>query len=93
MAGFVVYEAAAFCRPIIAFDIEWHSEFFEHGINGILVENRNIVKLAEAVIGLLKDTERANRLGMMARQKMDRKHDPEIIAREQVREYLELLGI
>jgi glycosyltransferase involved in cell wall biosynthesis len=71
MAGFVVYEVAAFCRPIIAFDIEWHSEFVEHGVNGLLVENRNTRKLAEAVIDLLRDPERASRMGMMARQKVD----------------------
>jgi len=92
MAGFVVYEAAAFCCPIVAFDIEWHPEFVEHGVNGLLVENRNTRKLAEAVIDLLRDPERASRLGMMARQKIDRKHDPDKIARKEIQEYLELLG-
>lgn len=91
MSGFVVYEAAAAGKPIVAFDVEWHSEFIKNGKAGILVENRNINKLAKAVLALLNDPHRAAQLGEAARRKLETDFNPKVLIDREINEYLNLL--
>jgi glycosyltransferase involved in cell wall biosynthesis len=93
MSGLVILESAAAAKPIIAFDIEWHSEFIENNKNGLLVENRNYEKLAEATIALLKDRELANRLGNMAYKTLKEKYNPVELDRMQVVAVLSVLKL
>jgi glycosyltransferase involved in cell wall biosynthesis len=76
MSGFVVYEAAAAEKPIVAFDVEWHREFIETNKTGILVRNRNRRELAQAVTYLLENPSNAKELGRNAKLKMRRQYDP-----------------
>ena len=48
MSGFVIYEAAAAGKAIVAFDVEWHPEFIKDGQTGLLVnrKRRNWLKLS-----------------------------------------------
>lgn len=84
MSGFVIFEAAAASRPIVAFDVEWHSEFIENGRNGLLVKNRDRQKLSQAIVILLKDSAKAEKLGNNARKLLEEKYDPEIIVKNEI---------
>lgn len=93
LSGWVILESAAAAKPIIAFDVEWHSEFIENNKNGLLVENRNYQKLAEAVITLLKDRELANRLGTTAYKTLKEKYDPVELDKRQIAALLNVLKL
>ena len=91
MSVFVLLEAAASARPIVAYDIEWHSEFVKDYVTGRLIENRNEQYAAEAIVELIRDEGLAKRLGSAARRKMEREfNEADLIAREVVA-YKELL--
>jgi glycosyltransferase involved in cell wall biosynthesis len=92
MSGFVVYEAAAARKPIVAFDVEWHSEFVEHNVTGMLVENRNVPKLTEAVVALLDNPDHARFLAENAEKRFYEECDQDRLADREIQEYLEVMG-
>lgn len=91
MSGFVIYEAAAAERAIIAFDVEWHSEFIEHGVTGLLVEDRNPALTAEAALSLLADPARAATLAANAHNRFLRECDRDLLERHEIDEYLSVM--
>lgn len=68
-AGFTIIEAALSNTPIVAYDFEWHGEFIENGITGILVPFRDIKALSDAVLNVLSDVELSLKLSKNARIK------------------------
>lgn len=74
MSVFVILEAAASAKPIIAYDVEWHSEFIENGVTGILVENRNHIELAKEIVRVLQDGTLAKIIGSNARNKIEKEY-------------------
>jgi glycosyltransferase involved in cell wall biosynthesis len=64
---FVLVEAAALAKPIIATAVDGVPEILEDGKTGLLVRPGNPDALAEAVIRLLRNKEEARRLGETAR--------------------------
>jgi glycosyltransferase involved in cell wall biosynthesis len=91
MSGFVVYEAAAASKPIVAFHVEWHSEFIENERTGLLVKNRDVVALAEAVERMLTSPSWALELGRKARERLDRMYDPRVTVEAEIAAYKSLL--
>lgn len=63
-------EAAALGRPIVACDVPGISGLLADGTEIVLVPRGNAPALAEAIIGLLDDPERATKLGRAARMRM-----------------------
>jgi glycosyltransferase involved in cell wall biosynthesis len=92
MSGFVIYEAAAARRPIVAFDVEWHSEFVDHDVTGMLVENRNVYKLTAAVVSLLDDPDHARFLAENAEKRFFEECDQDRLADREIQEYVEVMG-
>jgi glycosyltransferase involved in cell wall biosynthesis len=62
-------EAMASGLPVIASKIDVLKEIVEDGINGILVENNDRVKLSETISSLINNTELRGHLGRNAREK------------------------
>lgn len=91
MSGFVILEAAAASKAIIAFDIEWHSEFIKDGETGLLVENRNRDKLAEAIRRLVGEPALAELLGKNARSLLEANYNPQRIAEREITELLKVI--
>jgi glycosyltransferase involved in cell wall biosynthesis len=91
MSGFVIYEAAAASKAIIALDVEWHSEFIRDGQTGLLVENRNCNKLAEAIKTLVRNPRLASSLGKNARGLVNTKYNPQTIAEREIAELLKVI--
>jgi len=67
---FVLIEAAALGKPIVATDAEGNREIITSGETGILVPARKPAALAEAVIGLLHDKGLAGRLAASAQKRV-----------------------
>jgi glycosyltransferase involved in cell wall biosynthesis len=91
MSGFVVFEAAAAAKPIVAFDVEWHSEFIKDGETGLLVEDRNIEECAQAVLKVLKDKNLASKLGKNAKAELYRNYNAYEIAKREIDVYKKVI--
>jgi len=83
MSGFVIYEAAAMQRPIVAFDVDWHAEFVENGVTGLLIPNRDVKKLAGGILSLLRDDKLAMQLAQNARKKFIEKYEPQRLVKRE----------
>lgn len=60
-------EAAALAKPVVATDIPGVREIVKHGETGLLVPVRDSERLAQAVVQLLREGERASRFGQSLR--------------------------
>ncbi len=67
--GRVVIEAMAMAKPVIATGAGGIPEIVQHGETGLLVPPAQPGALAEATLALLKDPERASRLGAAGRRR------------------------
>lgn len=63
---FVLLEAMACGKPVIASDIGGNCEVINHGKNGLLIRPGDITKLADEIISLIKNRNRADNLGIEA---------------------------
>ena len=63
-------EAMALGKPVVATDVGGNRELVHHGQTGLLVSPRNAEALADAIITLLQDSERANSMGQMAQERV-----------------------
>ncbi len=86
-SGLVLFEAMSMGKPIVAFNVEWHSEVIENMENGILVENLNVNKFSAEIINLLSNKELSDKLGKNAREFALNKLDWKIIAQQYLEEF------
>jgi glycosyltransferase involved in cell wall biosynthesis len=70
--GYVIVEAMAEEKPVIAFDISSSAEIIDEGLNGYLVEKGNVEVLAEKVNLLAKDEKLRKIFGKNGRQKVEK---------------------
>jgi len=92
MSGFVIYEAAAARCPIVAFDVEWHSEFVEDNLTGMLVKDRDVDHLAKAVLTVLGNPDHARTLAANAERKLREECDQAALVAEEIREYAAVIS-
>ncbi len=88
----VLIEAAAMSLPAVATDVRGCREIVESGRTGLLVPARDSRRLAEAILVLLNDPDRAQAFGHSARLKAEREFDERIIFARMTDAYTQLLG-
>jgi len=66
-----ILEAMALGKPVVATDVGGNGELINHGDTGFLIPLGDEEALAEAIMTLLQDTERAQAMGRRAKQKVD----------------------
>lgn len=86
-SGLVLFEAMAAGKPIVAFDLEWHSEVITNLKNGILVESKNEHALAQGIIQLLDNAELKRNLGRDAQKYAIKYLDWRIISQRYFEEF------
>jgi len=84
-------EASTMRKPVIATDIRGCREAIDNGKTGILVPLKNPEKLAEAIIYLFKNPEKAKEMGRKGREKILREFDERIIFSRIKTEYQRLI--
>jgi glycosyltransferase involved in cell wall biosynthesis len=67
---FVILEAMALERPVVATAVNGVPEIVEHGVTGVLVERGDGDALARAVLDTLADAERARAMGRAGRRRV-----------------------
>lgn len=91
MGGFSLIEAAASGNPVVAYDVDWHSELIEDGVTGVLVEEGDVAGVVAAIGRLLRRSSERVALGAAARLVVEAKHSMEKTSAIKVRCYEELL--
>jgi glycosyltransferase involved in cell wall biosynthesis len=89
---YVLVEAAALGKPIVAANIDGVREVIRNGVDGLLVKPRDPAALAASMLFLLKDSEFARRLGESARVAIPPKFSVERMIGETEALYLEILA-
>jgi phosphatidylinositol alpha-mannosyltransferase len=88
--GVVLLEAMSIGKPIVASAIDGFTSVLTDGMEGLAVPPRNVEKLAEAILRLLRDRELREEMGARGRPKAQR-YDWSIIARRVLDYYTETL--
>ena len=88
---FVILEAMAMAKPIVATDIESITEILDNGKTGILVPPKDPDALSRAIISLLTDGDKARQMGFKARMTVEEKFRVEVIVDRVEKVYQELL--
>lgn len=91
LTGRALVEASLSGTPVVAYDVEWHSELVSTGETGMLVPYRDTVAMAAAVCALAEDTPMASMIGKNARVKALEMMDPERLMDHERGQYLQLL--
>jgi glycosyltransferase involved in cell wall biosynthesis len=79
--GLVLLEAMADALPIVASRVSAIPEIVEDGVTGVLVAAGDHVALADALLGVLLNPERARRMGRAGRERLERDFSLEKMAR------------
>jgi glycosyltransferase involved in cell wall biosynthesis len=84
MSGFVLLEAAAEGRAVIASTLEWHRELVRDGVNGRLVDAEAVEQWCARLAELLASEASRERMGGALRAAFDAGYDPDRIAQAEV---------
>jgi len=88
----VTLEAMAMAKPIIATRIDGVIEQISDGENGLLVPPKDHEALTESILKLIQDKELSERLGRLARKKVEQEFSVEKMVAETEKVYLSLLS-
>jgi glycosyltransferase involved in cell wall biosynthesis len=79
----VMIESMLNTTPVISYDLNYGpDEVIENGIDGFIVEYGNLEKMAERIIELLDDVEKAKKLGLSARKKIFNSYTDTVIIKK-----------
>src|SRR5262245_38973399 len=73
--GWVIAEAMAAERPILATRVGGVPELVEDGVTGMLVDKRDVAAIAQGLLRLLSDADLRRRMGTAGRRAAERKFD------------------
>lgn len=85
-------EAMAMEKAIVASNIGWANEMIEHGAEGYLVHPTNHKKYAECIQDLLMNPKKRQAFGVAARKKVKAKFSHDLVARQSVEFYKNILN-
>ena len=71
--GLTVIEGMAAGKPVVATGAGGVLDVIENGVNGYLVPCRDPEKMAEAIVKILSDRDKAKRIGICARKRVSEK--------------------
>ena len=89
---YVLLEALALARPVVGTPVGGIPEVVKHGETGFLVPPKDSESLAEAVIQVLRNPEKAARLGERGRELVSREFNIETMVRKIAAVYAEVLS-
>lgn len=89
--GMPFIEAMACGKPVVGFKTHSIPEVVKNGESGILVEEKDTVEMADALIELLEAGDKRMKMGIRAREHVERKYSWAKIAGQVLKEYYEVL--
>ena len=91
LTGRALAEGMLAASPVVAYDIDCHPDFINSGINGYLVEYRDVEAMARKAVKLLNDASLSERLGIKGRASILAVMDPTKLIQDQRKIFDELL--
>lgn len=91
LTGRALTEGMLASTPVVAYDIDCHPDFINSGINGYLVEYRDVEAMARKAIKLLNDASLSERLGRKGRESILAVMEPTMLIQDQRKVFDELL--
>lgn len=88
----VVIESMATGKPVVAMNEGGIPEVIEDSVSGILIPPKNSSLMAQAIIGLFNDKEKARKIGLAARRNVEKKFSIEQNAKKTEEVYLKILN-
>jgi len=92
MSGFVLLESAAAGRPVIASNIEWHSEIIEDGRTGLLVNAKSPEEWANHIREMLDEDESSLRMGAQLKGRYESDYHPRVTIQKEIDLYQKVLN-
>ena len=89
--GFSLIEACAAGRPVVSYDVEWHSELVKSNETGFLLKEHDIDAVVEALDWLLEHPSESDAMGERAKTMAFERHDLKNTSAVKVGVYSELL--
>lgn len=81
--GTIYLESMASEKPTVSFDIDGgKKDFIKDGVNGVFVQPKNINKLTDSIIDLLKDDQKRLEMGINARKLICEKYSYKTISQK-----------
>lgn len=91
--GMPIIESMAFGTPVLSYEVKYGpSSLIESGVNGLLIENGSVEKLAEAIRQLLTDTSLRDHLALGA-ERSSEKFRPERVTEDWVHTIEEIVQV
>ncbi len=75
MAGFSLIEACAAARPVISYDVEWHSELVINNVTGFLIKEFDTVSATEAINWFFDHPQESEEMGVKAKALAHDRHN------------------
>jgi D-inositol-3-phosphate glycosyltransferase len=88
----VLLMACSYGRPVVATAVGGMQEVIQDGLSGYLVPSGDEQRLAEAIIALLSDKDKAEEMGRRARQVMQERYSWQAAAHDTREVYSEVVG-
>lgn len=88
--GMVLIEAMAEARPVVASKFGAPPEIIQDGVEGYLVNPRDLDAMADRILTLLNDPALAARMGAQGHRKVLSQYDPRVVARRFEHLYMEV---
>ena len=85
-------ESLASGRPVLTYDVEWHSEVVKNAINGIIVKKGDIKKACIEISKLLEDKTYNYKLGSAGKSVAFKEFDLDKVKSIRKKEYLRILN-
>jgi glycosyltransferase involved in cell wall biosynthesis len=90
LAGFSLIEAGLSGNPVIAYDVEWHSELITNGESGLIIKEGDIDSLTNSIILLLNNPYLSKKMGDAMKALVTQRHSLEITSKIKINCYNEI---
>ncbi len=90
--GMVTVEAMAMQKPIVNSNYGWAKELIENNVDGILENPKNHDKFAEAIIDLLKNTSKSQKIAKKALENVQKRFDIDTLVEQNIKFYKKTLA-
>jgi len=79
MSPLLMIETMSLAKPVVISRVGGVPEFIEHGVSGWMADPLDAVDFADKILKVLEDQDRANAMGLEARQRIMKKCDDSVI--------------
>ena len=92
MGGFSLIEACAAGRPIVSYNVEWHSELVKNNETGFLIPENDVGEVAKALDWIFDHPDKSKEMGQKAKNLAFERHDLKITSTIKTSCYKEMIN-